>query len=335
MKRFTRWLLFLLLTACTRSSSTAPLSPPLLVTPIASPTAMPLNTETPVPTETPTRLPSETPSPTAVPTETPGAPPLLNFLFTGPIYPAPCNLGQTLFTDVLDYLQPANLTLGGLMGSPTECPDDFARVLIGAGFDILGLNTEPCGEENCQPDFELQRALRENGILLVEGGGNAEGAAQPLMVEVQGVRVGFVGWENGALNEDALRAGIAAAREQAEVVIVLPAWGTGTDPFPDPDQLALAQVAADAGADLIVGNHPQIQAFGEVEGVPVFFGLGNFYGDEGAAGMMVRVYFRGTEFLGYELFPTLTETEGKIRLMNEAETTALFETLQQLNEQLP
>lgn len=158
---------------------------------------------------------------------------------------------------------------------------------------------------------------------------------KPTMVEVRGVRFGYIALGGAALTEENLRAAIASAQEMADVVIALPAWGSDTDPFPDPTQLTLAQVAVDAGADLIVGSHSQIQAFGEVEGVPVFYGLGNFNGPEAAEGLMVRVYFRGTEFLGFELFPTLSEGAGTVRLADEEETAAILEALEKANEGLP
>jgi poly-gamma-glutamate capsule biosynthesis protein CapA/YwtB (metallophosphatase superfamily) len=212
----------------------------------------------------------------------------------------------------------------------TGCPTD-AGVLAEAGFDAMRLRAD-CTTEACDPKMlsEVEAAFQQNGMIPIRMANEGE----PGVIEVQGVRFGFVAVEGEEMDEDNLRAGIANARGVAEVVIVLPAWGAGTDPFPDPDQLALAQVAADAGADLIIGSHTQIQAFGEVEGVPVFFGLGNFTGAEAERGLMVRVYFRGGEYLGFELFPTFTDAEG-VHLTGPEETAEILEGLEEINPGLP
>ncbi len=51
---------------------------------------------------------------------------------------------------------------------------------------------------------------------------------------------------------------IAAAREIADVVVVLPHWGTEYQPKQSAYQTKFAQQIADAGADLIVGTHPHV-----------------------------------------------------------------------------
>jgi poly-gamma-glutamate synthesis protein (capsule biosynthesis protein) len=47
-----------------------------------------------------------------------------------------------------------------------------------------------------------------------------------------------------------------------------------------PDQIAVARSLSDAGADLIVGHHPHVvQQITRINGVPVFFSLGNLIFD--------------------------------------------------------
>lgn len=316
---------FIWLTACTRAFATAPLLPPTPLTPTSqrsdSPTQSPTpNLPTPAPTETPTTtpIPSDTPYPAETPT--PGVPTLITLLFTGQMK-NPCDLATpALFSELAEYLQPADFVIGALTTSPSECPADLAETLMEAGFDGVSL----CTGETCTA---LGEALNQTGVRVMNG-------VQPVVVEVQGVRFGFVTLGGDKLTEENLRAGIAFAREAADVVVVLPAWGADSDPFPDPDQLALAQGAVSAGADLIVGENAQIQAFGETAGMPVFYGLGTLFEMEGAEGLMVRVYFRGAEYLGYEIFPTFAEN-GAVHLADEAETTKILDDLQAVNERLP
>ena len=65
---------------------------------------------------------------------------------------------------------------------------------------------------------------------------------------------------------EAMGADIAAAREQADVVVVLVHWGTELESSPSEKQRRVAAVAAEAGADLVVGHHPHVIQGLEIRG---------------------------------------------------------------------
>ena len=79
-------------------------------------------------------------------------------------------------------------------------------------------------------------------------------------------------------NPEKLYEVVAAAEENSDFVIVYIHWGTENVTEPDWAQLAQAEGLAQAGADLIIGDHPHclqgIQYYGDV---PVFYSLGNFW----------------------------------------------------------
>ncbi len=79
-------------------------------------------------------------------------------------------------------------------------------------------------------------------------------------------------------NPEKLYGVVAAAEENSDFVIVYIHWGTENVTEPDWAQLAQAEGLAQAGADLIIGDHPHclqgIQYYGDV---PVFYSLGNFW----------------------------------------------------------
>lgn len=384
MYRFARlfllWLL-LILVACTRANSQPP-TPSLPAAALLSPTATaPPPTATPSPAP-PTPAPSATPVPAPTTSPTPTAPPLITLVFTGQIVPARCvqaaiderGNADYIYAGVLDLLQPADLTIGALnatlsdVAPQTGCVETFVLVgspdnadaLARAGFDVISVATnhiKNCGFTSCGDQAFIQTLdnLRRVGILPVGAGMNHAEALQPVVVEVKGVRFGFVSLGQieplafagddtpgiAILNEDNLRAAIRAARAISDVVIALPHWGPEYSHHPNPSQLALAEVAAQAGADLIVGNHTHyIQAFGEVGGIPVFYGLGNFVFDqtqerERQQSLIVRVYFQGAEYLGYELFPAITARDGTLSLASPEETGAILLKLQEVNQNLP
>lgn len=71
---------------------------------------------------------------------------------------------------------------------------------------------------------------------------------------------------------------ISQAKKNADIVICFVHWGTeGTNQY-GMDQRALAEVFVQAGADAIVGGHTHcLQGVDVIQGVPVFYSLGNFY----------------------------------------------------------
>lgn len=70
---------------------------------------------------------------------------------------------------------------------------------------------------------------------------------------------------------------IGQAKRNADHVIVFVHWGTEGDASFSRDQEQLARDFVDAGADAIVGGHTHcLQGMEYIEGVPVFYSLGNY-----------------------------------------------------------
>ncbi len=71
---------------------------------------------------------------------------------------------------------------------------------------------------------------------------------------------------------------IKKAAETSDFVVVYVHWGTeGTDRF-EADQRQLGYQFIDAGADLVIGDHPHcLQGIEFYKGVPIFYSLGNYW----------------------------------------------------------
>jgi len=140
------------------------------------------------------------------------------------------------------------------------------------------------------------------------------------------------------LDEANLRSAIAAAREMADVVIAMPHWGPEDVPMPNPSQRQLARVAVDAGADLVVGNHTHVvQAIQEIEGVPVFYGLGNFVFDQNVdrehmQGVILLITFEGQQLVEYELIPTHVDPDGRVYLAESKDSAEILERIEQVSQ---
>jgi hypothetical protein len=336
-------------------------------------TATPFNPVTQTPTPT---LPQ--PTATAIPTETP-IPRLTTLLFTGVIVPARCvqaaidarGDAEYVYDEVRHLIQAADLAAGTLnttlsdASAHTGCVETFlltsdarsAVAMANAGFDVMSVATNHimnCAGDSCGMGYTLAFRdtldnLRLNNILPVGAGLVHAEAMQPVVVEVDGVRFGFVslgmvneavfGGENrpgiAVLNEDNLREAIAAAQAEADVVIAMPHWGPEDDTIPDDHQMHLARLAVEAGADLVVGNHTHvIQAVEQIDGVQVFYGLGNFIFDQTwdrahQQGVILLVHFEGTKYLGYELIPTLVDGDGTVHIAGAAEAGEILDRMRE------
>jgi poly-gamma-glutamate synthesis protein (capsule biosynthesis protein) len=240
-----------------------------------------------------------------------------------------------------------------------------ADAMAQAGFDLMSVATnhiKNCGLSNCgdRAFLDTMANLERVGIQFVGAGMNIAEAMQPVVIEKNGIRFGFVSMgeiESMAFAsentpgiaplpqdfEDAetnMQAMISAAQEISDVVIVMPHWGSDYSNTPNYRQLFFDQVAVSSGADLVIGNHPHvIQGMREIEGIPVFYSLGSFVFDqdwslETQQGIVVVVVFEETELLSYEVIPVHIDGDGHVQVADSAEFEAILARFQDLSEAL-
>jgi len=243
-----------------------------------------------------------------------------------------------------------------LVGSPQN-----ADALERAGFDVMSVATnhiKDCGLMKSWCDytfFDTLDNLHRVGILTVGGGENLDQALEPVVVTVNGLRFGFVSLGDSKMNEvvfatqdnpgiayldeENIKSAVKAARQKADVVIALPHWGSEDIIIPNWWQREQAKWLVETGADLVVGNHTHVvQAIGEVEGVPVFYGLGNFVFDQGLRdhrqGAILLVKFKGKQYVGYELIPTHVDPDGRVHLADREESAEILERVEQASQMI-
>ena len=253
------------------------------------------------------------------------------------------------FQFVAEKLQSVDITVGSLDGSisdqsvPMSCPDSLNLIgpsgmvkgLQFAGFDVITVATnhiKNCGEKgwNCD-DLAFQDTIQNllsAGIQPVGGGNNLEESRKPVIIERNGVRFAFLGiseidtrvWadENrpgtaplSTAIIESVKADISAARTLADVVIVLPHWGSEYVPRPNVIQRVWAKEFMDAGATLVVGNHSHI--IQPMETFPngfAFYALGNFVFDQPVRAqresVVLEVIFNGATLESWHLWPAYT-----------------------------
>jgi poly-gamma-glutamate capsule biosynthesis protein CapA/YwtB (metallophosphatase superfamily) len=210
-----------------------------------------------------------------------------------------------------------------------------------------------CGSEAL---LESQSRLNAVGIKTVGGGHNLEEALAPAILEVNGLKFGILGFDDIAaedleatetepgtaplddsyVNEKAdlpaepafyksadllgvtrLQERIRALKQQVDVVIVQIQSGTEDTHAPSPRSVKALRAAADAGADLVVGNQAHWVQAAEVRGDAFLaYALGNFIFDqthtpEHTQGYLLEATFHGKKLATVRLVPYQIEAKYK------------------------
>ncbi|NLY39876.1 MAG: CapA family protein, partial [Firmicutes bacterium] len=194
----------------------------------------------------------------------------------------------------------------GYTGYPCfNAPESLATALKGAGFDVVSTVNNHCLDRGEEGVYRTLEHVAEAGLLSFGTYRTWEERNTPLVVEVNGIKLAFLGYTystNGIplpegreyivnmLDEDLILADLARARQAADLVILYLHWGNEYMRFPSPEQEAMAELFLKAGADLIIGSHPHVVqpvAFikiaapeNKVEEKPVAYSLGNFISDQ-------------------------------------------------------
>ena len=323
-------------------------------------------------------------TPTQSPTFTPEPPAEITLLFTGVIVPARCveaaiderEDANYIFNEVRQQISGADLAIGTLnatlsdLSTHTGCIETYVLVgdsrsavaMANAGFDVMSVATnhiKNCAGDSCGDNYnraftDTMDNLRANNILPVGAGMNAAEALQPVVVDVKGIRFGFVSLgmvepmafagENtpgiAELTDDNLREAMSDAKRVSDVVIAMPHWGPEDLSNPNSYQLDFAQVAVEAGADVVVGNHTHVvQAIQQIDGIDVFYGLGNFVFDQTwdlghQQGVMLLLHFTGKEYTGYELIPTHVDGDGTVHIAGQDEAAEILTRIEDASKRL-
>ncbi len=225
---------------------------------------------------------------------------------------------------------------------------EYLETLHLAGVDVVELT----GNHNL--DFGPQYALEsldlyaEMGMAIFGGGRNQAEARRPLVVEHQGNRLAFLGYNqfgpDYALASDdgpgaapfsleAVQADLAALDGQADVVFVNVQYTESYGATPLPEQAADFRAVAEAGAGVVTGSQAhEPQAIEFHGGRPIFYGLGNLFFDqtwseETRQGLVIRHWIYEGRLIASQLIPTILEDSCQPRVATEQEGEAILRSV--------
>jgi hypothetical protein len=156
-----------------------------------------------------------------------------------------------------------------------NAPKDFAHALAWMGFDVLSVANNHSYDQSRKGVTDTLRALQSTQIKAVGAGLSRAQALEGVLIETQGLRIGWIAFSaffNSEPRRDqpkrawvarlkdrklALRA-VRELRKRSDILVVSVHWGQEYQSTPERRQKKWAQAFADAGADLILGHHPHV-----------------------------------------------------------------------------
>ncbi|HLZ22487.1 MAG TPA: CapA family protein [Ktedonobacterales bacterium] len=251
-------------------------------------------------------------------------------------------------------LRIANLecTVSDLVPVPAD-PSTFSFVtsrkaidgLTWAGLNVVTVANNHADGPSMAAFLDMIANLRAHGIAVCGGGHTLDEARRPATARAKGLRVAILGYDGispqgpfatgsspgiAPIDLSTLAYDLAAARQQADLVIPYFHWGIEYTKDPTSDQQRTAHAAVDAGADMVLGVHPHwVQGIERYKGRLIIYSLGNFIFDQDWSrptmeGMLLHLYWRGTTLAGVRFVPTLDVSRCQPRPLSPADAVGVF-----------
>lgn len=194
--------------------------------------------------------------------------------------------------------------------------------------------------------------LEQAEIPYVGAGGNLQEAMTPVYYIANGMKIAFVSatqiernsvpdtkeaTQDSAgvlrcMNPDNLLLVIEEAKKNSDYVILYIHWGTESQEAIDWLQEQQAPIYAQAGVDLIIGDHPHcLQKMDSVEGVPVIYSLGNFwFNSRTQNSCVVKVALRAGEMESFQFIPC-RQSDCRTALLTGQEKTEVLDYMRTIS----
>ena len=209
-----------------------------------------------------------------------------------------------VFAELAPLLAPADIVVGNMETVLTETgsPRDdklclrgapaYARALADVGFDVLTLANNHCLDFGAAALAETRHHLQDAGIGVLGAGQDLDEAARPLVIERNGLRIGFIAACHAStkpapvasaatpgiapLEPETLLDAVEALRPDVDHVVLLLHWGLEYAHYPTPEQVALARRAIEQGASAVLGHHSHaLQGWERHAGGVIAYSLAN------------------------------------------------------------
>lgn len=280
----------------------------------------------------------------------------LTLITTGDVIPArTVNYKMTIYNDfthpflkTANLLRQADLTLINLEAPLIKnCPvtnegmvfcgnQKFLEGLQSAGIDVANLannHTFNWGAAGIQQTIDL---LENNHILTCGFPLNH----LTIKKHKNNIIIGFLGWNLlEEIDTHQILDTIKQAKTQVDLLIISAHWGAEYQTFPAPSTQDLAHKIIEAGADLIVGNHPHwIQPVEIYQNKIIFYAHGNFIFDqewspETKTGFVAQTTFYQKQIVDVQILPIFISDYNQPELVTGEAKEAILQQLKTVSKQ--
>jgi poly-gamma-glutamate synthesis protein (capsule biosynthesis protein) len=177
-----------------------------------------------------------------------------------------------------------------------NAPPAYADGLQKYNFQVLNLANNHAFDQGLAGLVHTGDFLDSLGIKHMGTGKNVDEAWQPVIIDIKGIKIGFIGASFSSINDGGkatndyvariedvthLKSSILNLKSKTDFIVATMHAGTEYTHTPNAAQIAFAHAAIDAGADMVIGAHPHwIQTVETYQDKYIFYSLGNFIFDQ-------------------------------------------------------
>lgn len=288
-----------------------------------------------------------------------------HYAITGPVR-ADGDISKGVLPEVIERMQAADVMMlnnefaYSNRGIPLEekqftfrARPETVAYLNDMGVDIVSLANNHAYDYGPEALTDTLDTLQNAEIPYVGAGRNIDEAKKPVYYIVGDIKIAFVSatqierldtpdtkeatdtsagvfrcWNGAKLLET-----VRAAAENSDFVVAYIHWGTENVAELDWAQLKQAPELVDAGADLVIGDHPHcLQPIGVIRGVPVIYSLGNFWFNSKTLDTgMVEVVIDETGIVSCQFVPCI-QNGCRTTLLEGAEKERVLAYMREISE---
>lgn len=262
------------------------------------------------------------------------------------------NEGDIVFANLESPLTDSTHSLDPNGKIVLKAKPEAVSALTMAGFNVVSLANNHMMDYYEKGLYDTMSILDENGILHTGGGSNIDEARKPVIMEVNGIKVGFLAYTDMAemvfagkpylsfaakenksglapRKNDIVLEDVKKLREQVDLVAVSLHWGIEDTFKISKDQIEFAHELIDNGADIILGHHPhQFQGMEIYKDKPIIYSMGNFIFDqndpENQEGFIIDMKYKGKELVQFSAIPVRTIEKTYVRIQKGEDASELI-----------
>lgn len=276
------------------------------------------------------------------------------------------DIAQCMSADLMNEMQSADIFMLNnectftTRGTPTvgktytfRGKPEHVKILQEIGADVVSLANNHAYDYGEVSLLDSMDTLKSASIPYVGAGRNIEEASRPVYFIANDIKIAILSATQiervdnpdtkGATESaagvfrcrepEALCAAIKEAKMNSDFVVLYVHWGTENESTIDWAQAKQAPLYAEAGADLIIGDHPHcLQGIAYEGNTPIIYSLGNFWFNSKTIDTgMVKVTINKDGIQQYQFIPCL-QSGCKTTLLSGSEKERVLQKMRELSE---